>query len=128
MLDMRSAKEETQPITVTYNAFCFAHDPGPPSGTGVDQAIGVRVNRPAVIQDNVFISCGNAAISLYRDPDRVSIDRNLFFLTPRDVVAGHVSGDKAVITESNIDEAEDLGFKSASGNIIQAPSISGLRK
>jgi len=128
MLDLRSAMEETQPITVTNNAFCFAHDPGPPSGTGVDQAIGVRVNRPAVIQDNVFISCGNAAISLYRDPDRVSIDRNLFFLTPRDVVAGHVSGDKAEITETNIDEAEDLGFKSASGNIIQDPSISGLRK
>lgn len=128
MLDLRSAMEQTQPITVTNNAFCFAHDPGPPSGTGVDQAIGIRVNRPAVIQGNVFIGCGNAAISLYRDPDRVSIERNLFFLTPRDVVAGHLAGDKAEITEANIDEMEDLGLKSASGNTIQDPGISGLRK
>jgi len=128
MLDLRSAMEQTLPITVTSNAFCFAHDPGPPSGTGVDQAIGIRVNRPAVIQENVFIGCGNAAISLYRDPDRVSIDRNLFFLTPRDVVAGHLAGDKAEITEANVDEMEDLGFKSASGNTIQDPGISGLRK
>jgi hypothetical protein len=128
MLDLRSAMEQTQPITVMNNAFCFAHDPGPPSGTGVDQAIGIRVNRPAEIQENVFIGCGNAAISLYRDPDRVSIDRNLFFLTSRDIVAGHLAGDKAEITEANIDEMEDLGFKSASGNTIQDPGISGLRK
>lgn len=127
MLDLRSATEQSQPITVVSNTFCFAHDPGPPSGTGVDQAIGVRINRPAVIQDNVFISCGNAAISMYRDPDRISIDRNLFYLTPRDLVAGHISGDKAEITEGNVDEVEDLGFKSATANIVQDPGISGLK-
>src|SRR3569833_2380178 len=128
MLDMRSAKEETQPITVTYNAFCFAHDPGPPSGTGVDQAIGIRVNRPAVIQDNVFISCGNAALSLYRDADRVSVDRNLFFLTPRDIVVSRAGGNTSEIMEANIDELEDIGFKSASGNVVQDLEMSGLRK
>jgi Right handed beta helix region len=128
MLDLRCAMEQSQPITVVSNTFCFAHDPGPPSGTGVDQAIGIRVNRPAVIQENVFVGCGNGAISLYRDPDRVSIDRNLFFLTPRDVVAGHLGGDKAEITEANIDELEDLGFKSASANVVQDPGISGLKK
>ena len=128
MLDLRSAMEQSQPIIVANNTFCFAHDPGPPSGTGVDQAIGVRVNRPAVIQDNVFISCGNAAISLYRDPDRVSVDRNLFFLTPRDIVISRAAGSTADITEANIDELEDLGFKSAAGNVVQDPTISGLRK
>jgi hypothetical protein len=64
MLDLRSAMEQTQPITMLNNTFCFAHDLGPPCGTGADQAIGIRVNRPAVIHDNVFISCGNAAPSL----------------------------------------------------------------
>jgi hypothetical protein len=127
MLDLRSAMEQSLPITVANNAFCFAHDPGPPSGTGVDQAIGIRISRPAVIQDNVFISCGNAAISLYRDPDRISIDRNLFFLTPRDVVISRVSGNTADITEANIDELEDLGFKSATGNVVQDPGMSALR-
>jgi parallel beta helix pectate lyase-like protein len=128
MLDLRSAMEQSQPITVANNLFCFAHDPGPPSGTGVDQAIGIRVNRPAVIQDNVFIACGNAAVSLYRDPDRVSVDRNLFFLTPRDVVISRAGGNTSDITEANIDELEDLGFKSASGNVVQDLEISGLRK
>jgi len=57
-----------------------------------NRAIGVRVGRPAVIRDNVFIGCGYAAIALYWDPDRVSIDRNLFYLTPRDVVNSRISG------------------------------------
>src|SRR3569833_345625 len=104
MLDLRSAMEQSQPITVANNLFCFAHDPGPPSGTGVDQAIGIRVNRPAVIQENVFVGCGNEAISLYRDPDRVSIVRILCFMTPRDIVSCHLCGEMAEITDANIYE------------------------
>lgn len=127
MLDLRSAMEQTQPISVVNNTFCFAHDLGPPCGTGGDRAIGVRVGRPAVIRDNVFIGCGNAAIALYRDPDRVSIDRNLFYLTPRDVVNSRVSGNTADITENNIDEMEDVGLKSAADNIVQDPGITGFR-
>ena len=128
MLDLRSAMEQSQPITVANNTFSFAHDVGPPCGTGVDQAIGIRVNRPAVIHDNVFVSCGNAAISLYRDPERVSIDGNLFFLTPRDLMNSRISANPADITEANIDELEDVGVKSAANNVVQDPAISGLRK
>ena len=128
MLDLRSAMEQTQPITVLNNTFCFAHDLGPPCGTGADQAIGIRVNRPAVIHDNLFISCGNAAISLYRDPDRVSIDRNLFYVTPLNLVNSRVSGNTADITETNIDELEDVGVKSAADNVVQDPGITGFRK
>ncbi len=127
MLDLRSAMEQIQPISVLNNTFCFAHDLGPPCGTGGDRAIGVRVSRPAVIRDNVFIGCGNAAIGLIRDPDRVWIDRNLFYLTPRDVVNSRASGNTADITESNIDELEDVGVKSAADNIVQDPSVTGFR-
>jgi hypothetical protein len=127
MLDLRSAMEQLQPVTVLNNTFCFAQDLGPPCGTGADRAIGIRVNRPAVIHDNVFISCGNAAISLYRDPDRVSIDRNLFYLTPRNVVHSGASRNTADITEKNIDEMEDVGLKSAADNIVQDPGITGFR-
>src|SRR3954470_22690475 len=127
MLDLRSAMEQTQPMSVVNNTFCFAHDLGPPCGTGADRAIGVRVGRPAVICDNVFIGCGNAAIALYRDPDRVSIDRNLFYLTPRDVVNSRISGNTADITENNIDEMEDVGLQSAADNIIRDPGITGCR-
>ncbi len=122
-----SATEQIQPITVVNNTFCFAHDLGPPCGTGGDQAIGIRVNRPAIIHDNVFIGCGNAAISMYRDPDRVSIDRNLFYLTPLDVVISRISGNTADITEENIDELEDVGVKSAADNVVQDPVITGFR-
>lgn len=128
MLDLRSAMEQTQPITVLNNTFCFAHDLGPPCGAGADQAIGIRVNRPAVVVDNVFISCGNAAIALYRDPDRVSIDRNSFYVTPVDVVNSRVSGNTADITEANIDELEDAGVKSGADNVVQDPGIAGFRK
>jgi hypothetical protein len=119
--------EQTQPISVLNNTFCFAHDLGPPCGTGGDRAIGIRVGRPAVIRDNIFIGCGNAAIALYRDPDRVSIDRNLFYLTPRDVVNSRVSGNSADITDNNIDEMEDVGLKSAADNVVQDPGITGFR-
>ena len=67
-----------------------------------------------MIQDNVFISCGNAVIALYRDLDRVSVDRNLFYLTTRDVVNSRMSGITADITKSNIDEMEDVEIQSLS--------------
>jgi hypothetical protein len=127
MLDLRTTSVSTQPVTVVNNSFCFAHDLGPPCGTGTDFAIGIRVNRSAVIHDNVFVSCGNAAISLYRDLDRVSIDRNLFYVTPRDIVNSRAQALVADIKETNIDELEDVGLKSAAGNIVQAPGMTGFR-
>jgi hypothetical protein len=126
MLNLRNSAGGVQPITVTGNTFCFAHDVGPPCGTGGDQAIGIRIGGPAVVQENIFVSCGNAGITLYRDPDRVSIDRNLFYLTPRDIVNSRIQGNTADITESNLDEMEDLGLKSAAGNVVQDPGITGL--
>ncbi len=127
MLNLRSNSENAQPITVVNNTFCFAHDLGSPCGTGGDNAIGIRADHPAIIQDNVFISCGNAAITLYRDLDRISIDRNLFYLTPRDIVNSRSQSNSADITESNIDELEDVGLKSATGNIVQDPKVSGFK-
>jgi Right handed beta helix region len=128
LLDIRSTSAGNgRPIVVANNTFCFAHDLGPPCGAGADHAIGIRINRPTVVQDNVFVSCGNAAIALFRDLDRVSIDRNLFFVTPRDMVNSRAQGNSGDITENNLDELEDLGFKSAAGNVIQAPGMTGLR-
>jgi hypothetical protein len=126
MLDLRSAPGSSQPVTVVNNSFCFAHDLGPPCGTGADRAMGIRVSRSAVIHDNVFISCGNAAIALYRDLDRVCIDRNLFYLTPRDIVNSRLQS-SADITEKSIDELEEVGLKSAAGNIIQDPGMTGFK-
>ena len=126
MLDLRSSSEMVEPISVRNNAFCFAQDLGPPCGAGADQAIGIRVGRSAVIQDNVFISCGNAAISVYRDLDRVSVDRNLFYLTPRDIVKSRATGNDSEITEKNIDEFEDLGLMSSVENAIADPGSAGF--
>jgi hypothetical protein len=127
MLNLRNSAGGGQPIMVTGNSFCFAHDVGPPCGTGVDQAIGIRINCSAVVQENVFVSCGNAAIALYRDLDRVSINRNLFYLTPRDVVNSRIQSNTADITESDIDEIEDVGLKSATSNVVQDPGMTGFR-
>lgn len=127
MLNLRSASGGSKkPITVANNTFCFAHDLGPPCGTGADRAIGVRAECPAVIESNVFISCGNAAIAVYRDLDRISIDNNLFYLTPHDIVNSRASGNTADITEKNLDELEDVGFKSTAGNSVSDPGITGL--
>jgi hypothetical protein len=130
MLSLRSAAGgDRKPVHVANNTFCFAHDVGdPPLGTGADRAIGVRTNRPAVVQDNVFVSCGNAAIEFLLDPERIAIDRNLFFATPRDIVNGRLPGNAIDIAESNIDELEDVGLKSAAGNVIQDPGIAGLKR
>ena len=61
------------------------------------------------MQDNVFVSCGNAAISLYIDPALVSIERNLFFLTPRDIVESRAQGNSGEIAKGNLEELEDIG-------------------
>jgi Right handed beta helix region len=128
MLDLRSASGgQTQLIKVLNNHFCFAHDTaGPPFGTGADNAIGVRVNCPAIIQDNVFVSCGNAAISTFHDPDHIAVAGNLFYLTPHDTLTSRFGGTLADITETNLDELEDVGFKSAAGNSVQDPGMKNL--
>lgn len=128
MLHLRnSASAGGQPITVANNTFAFAHDEGPPCGTGADRAIGIRLNGPTVVQENVFVSCGNAAISVYRDLDRIAIERNVFHLTPRALVASKAQSNAGEITEQSIDELEDLGFKSVAGNAVQDPGLTGLR-
>ena len=128
MLDLRRGPSESGTVvTVIGNSFCFAFDTaGPPFGNGADNAIGVRVSRSAVIQKNVFVACGNSGLAIFRDIDRVSVDGNLFYLTLHDIAVNRASGSALEITEGSIDEMEDLGFKSASGNVVQDAGVSGL--
>ena len=128
MLDLRSSsKMIEQPITVTRNAFCFMHDTGDPAGKGGDRSHGIRVNCPGVIEGNVFVSCGNSAISTVLAPARTGIERNLFFVTPHLLIESRALDSSGEIKENNLDELEDLGFKSSAGNIVQDPSVKGLR-
>src|SRR4051794_1887743 len=126
LLTVRDSDPEA-PTTVSRNTFCFAHDDSdPPRGSGADRAIGVRVNGAATIADNVFVGCGNAAIACLGDVGQIGVDRNLFFATPRDIVRSRVPGAEAEITEENAEELEDVGLRSAAGNTIGDPQLSGL--
>jgi hypothetical protein len=128
MLDLRGSPGSIGlPITAKNNSFCFMHDVAVPAGDGSDSAIGIRVNCPAIVQDNLFLSCGNAAISVLGEPAQVLIERNLFFLTPRAVVRCHALGSSGEITERNFEELEDVGMKSCADNQIHDPGIVGLR-
>lgn len=128
MLDLRSQTPIiAEPIVVKGNSFCFIHDVSVPPGGGADQANGVRINCPTVVEGNLFVSCGNAAISVFIDPARVAIDRNVFFLSPRDAVRSRALDNTGEITEKNLDELEDLGFKSAADNAIHDPGLRGLK-
>jgi hypothetical protein len=90
-------------------------------------AIGIRINCPANVDGNVFVGCGNAAISLFVDPARVAIDGDLFYLTPRDILVSRSQGSLAEITEKNLAEMEDIGVKSAAGNVVENPQLAGLK-
>ena len=127
MLHLRSSSQLIdRAIVVTGNTFCFMHDMGDPAGSGGDRSQGVRVQCPAVIENNVFISCGNCAIDTLLDPARIAIERNVFFLTPHSLIESRASGMTGDIKEKNLEELEDLGFKSCAGNVVQDPSITGL--
>ena len=127
MLDLRRTSSNVAPIVVQNNAFCFIHDVGQPCGGGGDRAIGVRSNRPAVVQDNVFVSCGNSAMVTLQDFARLRLDRNLFYLTPRNIVNTRLQGSEYELTEAILDELEDVGFESVAGNVIHDPGITGLK-
>ena len=127
MLDLRSSSQMiSQPITVVGNTFGFMHDTGDPPGKGGDRSHGIRINCPAAVENNVFISCGNSAVSAILEPSRIAIDRNLFFATPHDVVESRALGANGEIIEKNFEELEDLGFKSCAGNVVQDPALTGL--
>lgn len=129
MLDLKSASgSEPQLLTIRSNSFCFAHDTsGPPFGQGADSAVGLRIRCTAVVQNNLFMGCGNSAVSIYGDIERLSLDDNLFYLTPHNVITSRVQANVADITEGNLEEFEDLGPKSAGGNSIGDPGLNGLR-
>ena len=117
MLALRSSSQLIeQPIVVTGNAFCFAHDLNDPAGQGGDRSQGVRVQAPALIEGNVFVACGNAAIGVLLDAGRVAIERNLFFASPHDLITCNTSGFKGEIRDKNLEELEDIGFKGCAGN------------
>lgn len=127
MLHLRSSTQLIEkPIVVTGNSFLFAHDLGDPAGKGGDQAQGVRVNCPAVVENNVFVGCGNTAISVYLDLQRVAIERNVFFASPHDAIESKSGGTTGEIREKNLEELEDLGFKACAGNVVQDPALTGL--
>jgi hypothetical protein len=126
MLALRNSGPEA-PITVSRNTFAFAHDDSdPPRGSGGDRAIGVRANSAASIADNVFVGCGNAAVACFGDVNQIAIDRNMFFGTLRDIVRSRVLGAEAEITEGYAAELEDVGLRSAAGNVVGDPQFTGL--
>lgn len=129
MLALRDSNTgNRQPIIVKGNTFAFAHDDGdPPLGLGADKASGIRVQCAASIESNAFIACGNFGISIFAKPDRVAVDRNLFYLSPHMNVAKRVAGDESAVSGSNMDELEDLGLKSAAKNAARDPGLSGLK-
>lgn len=126
MLTLRgSSKLIEQPIVVAGNTFCFVHDLDDPAGRGGDRSQGVRVQAPAVVENNVFVCIGNSAIGVLLDADRVAIERNLFFASAHNVITCNSTGCKAEIKEKNLEELEDIGFKACAGNVVQAPAIKG---
>src|SRR5215204_2867509 len=126
MLALRSStKLIEQPIVVAGNAFCFMHDLDDPAGRGGDRSQGVRVQAPSVIENNVFVSCGNSAIGVLLDVERVAIERNLLFATPHSLITCNTSGFKGEIKEKNLEELEDIGFKACAGNVVQDPAFKG---
>jgi hypothetical protein len=119
--------DPASPTMVSRNTFAFAHDDSdPPRGSGADRAVGVRVDGAATVADNLFVGCGNAAIACFGDVDQVAVDRNLFFASPRDVLRSRVSGAEAEITEDHAEELEDVGLRSAAGNVVSDPHLTGL--
>ena len=127
MLTLRSSTQLIeQPIAVRGNSFCFMHDMGDPAAGGGDRSQGVRVMAPAVIENNVFVGCGNSAIGVLLDVQRVAIEGNFFFASPRSVIACNTSGFKGEIKEKNLEEIEDIGFKACAGNVVQDPAITGV--
>ena len=127
MLALRSsAKLIEQPIVVTGNTFGFIHDLDDPAGRGGDRSQGMRVQTPAIIENNVFVACGNSAIGVLLDVERIAIERNLFFATPHNLITCNTTAFKGDIKEKNLEELEDIGFKACAGNAVQDPAITGL--
>jgi len=126
MLTLRGqTKLIEQPIVVAGNPFCFMHDLDDPAGRGGDRSQGVRVQAPAVIENNVFVCIGNSAIGVLLDAERIAIERNLFFASTHNIITCNTTAFKGEIKEKNLEEIEDIGFKACGGNVVQDPAIKG---
>jgi hypothetical protein len=119
MLVLRDPLAAKRPMVVRGNTFAFAFDDSdPPMGKGGEKGIGIRVHASAQIENNVFLACGNAALLVFVKPDRVTLDDNVFSLSLRANVALKYGGTESLIADKNVEELEDLAFKSSKGNRV----------
>jgi hypothetical protein len=116
-----------KPAVIKNNTFAFCFDESdPPMGKGGDKGIAIRVATGAQIEKNFFVACGNAGISLAAKPDRVSLDGNVFWLMMRGNIVARDGVRELLITDKNMEELEDIGFKSAKDNKAADANLSGL--
>jgi hypothetical protein len=74
-----------------------------------------------------FVGCGNAAVACFGDVNQIAIDRNMFFGTAaRTSCAAEFWVRKPSITEGYAAELEDVGLRSAAGNVVGDPQFTGL--
>lgn len=127
-LVVRETTGAKRPIVVRGNTFAFAWDESdPPLGKGGEKGIGIRVHGSAQIENNVFLTCGNAAILVFAKADRVTLDGNVFSLSLRANVALKEGGTESLIADKNMDELQDLAFKRSKGNRVADVSPTGLK-
>lgn len=129
MLDLRDAAGGTKkPMAIRGNTFAFAYDDSdPPMGRGGEKGVAIRVASAAVIEKNAFVAAGNTGIAVWAPADKVAINNNAFLMSMRANIASREGGRENMIGNKNLDELEDLGFKSAQGNKVIDAGLEGLK-
>jgi hypothetical protein len=128
LLRQGGGDEPKRPMNIRGNTFAFAYDDtDPPMGKGGEKGVAIRLGAAAVIEKNVFAACGNAAINLFTKPENVSINQNVFWMNLHADVFARIDSRDFMITDKNLDELEDLGFKSSKENRAAAAGLTGLK-
>jgi len=117
-----------RPAIVQNNTFAFAHDEtDPPMGKGGERGVAIRLSAAAQIENNAFVACGNSGMNIFAKPTDVSINRNVFWLALHGDVAARADGRELLITDKNLEEMEDIGFKSSKDNKVVDVGLTGLK-
>lgn len=121
ILSSSSASGKT-PAQVHNNTILFTWDPDSP-GLGSYRGSAIALRGPAVIERNVLAYSDNNGVYCLANPERVTIQNNVFFKNRFCNVRSEHGGNFGIAEDGSMEMLEEFGLRAYEGNRVEDPKL-----
>ncbi|MDX2012306.1 MAG: hypothetical protein SFW67_19070 [Myxococcaceae bacterium] len=121
-ININSSMDKAAVATVTNNTIAFTMAFKEP-GKGAYNGSGLALKGPAVVSGNLIVFSDSNGIYQTAPAEKSSLNDNQFFMNLYSNLKFSVDGKDTAIDDKEMDLLEEVGFKSASGNVVKNPKL-----